>query len=999
MKRSKKLLIALLTATCFTAGAFGIAACGSSNDGALYNLYLEYRDDAGDGAMTYEEWLKATLNNANKPGDKGEQGDPGQAGAPGKDGKSAYDLYKESLPATETPKSLEEWLASLVGATGTAPHIDQTSGNWFVGTIDTGVKAGGQNGADGKGIKYIEMTADGKGLVFTFSDDSKQRLTLPSAMTHVHTYDDEVVTLLPVSGEHDGLGYKTCTDNDCEHIELVVMSCYKVKVTLSDGKTPAAGAVVKLGTVSATADASGYAVFPDVEYGEHKLTAELSGYVQTANISTTASKYKYEVNLAKDVTASKTLDELAKVGDKAEYYLTMTGEEDFMGMYFESVSLTLAVSELSKYKVTLPDGYEMVLFGENSSYEASVRGYDYFIAGANESIEISFEIDTDYSDNKCSFPFTVEKVTPPQPGSIDYPVEFGLDKEVSLTASANTDVYFVFNGLSNRYTFTFGENVKLTRLNADFEATKEVTSGTAMRFGSEYYSTYFKAQATDGKIKFTLAASPLDGEKAKPVTLNKGQSVTIDKDAEVFKETYGVWYKIELSKGTYTLNTTAGNANFMLYDALPASDYDGSELANISTAKYIFAVDAETAKTYYIKATSACTFAIADYNAATDAGYSREFPKDINDGTVNVQKGTEWWYKYTVAQDGLLNVSSPDGASFYVYDVSFKMLFSSRNVKQPEVNNGTVYYINAYTYGGTDVSLAVGVIQKVNKVDYSFDVKDDFGNAISGATVKATLEGEEAVTGTTDAEGKATLNLTPGEWTVVVEDVEGYQNARVVTDIYHTASNTSIVLKKLHNYVITSKTADGTAVKDITVIIQKGEGAGWVTVNSKITDAEGKVSFSLVNDNYRVLIESEEYTLVVSGSNTGIIIMKYTEDQENYNIDITVKVNAASAELKLGENQVTAGTEYTLKVTNDDAFNILSDKIQSMVCHTSSMGDVNVINGGAFNSVFAGFVGVVQADGGVNVDLSTNKNMGGETTYTFTFVFAEDTTVNVVSTL
>lgn len=59
-------------------------------------------------------------------------------------GKSAYEIAVElGYEGTE-----EQWIASLKGedgVPGTTPHIGQ-NGNWFIGDVDTGVAAGGQNG-------------------------------------------------------------------------------------------------------------------------------------------------------------------------------------------------------------------------------------------------------------------------------------------------------------------------------------------------------------------------------------------------------------------------------------------------------------------------------------------------------------------------------------------------------------------------------------------------------------------------------------------------------------------------------------------------------------------------------------------------------------------------------------------------------------------------------------------------------------------------------------
>lgn len=54
----------------------------------------------------------------------------------GDPGKSAYEIaVQKGFSGTE-----EQWIASLVGRPGEAPHIGN-NGNWFVGAVDTGVAA------------------------------------------------------------------------------------------------------------------------------------------------------------------------------------------------------------------------------------------------------------------------------------------------------------------------------------------------------------------------------------------------------------------------------------------------------------------------------------------------------------------------------------------------------------------------------------------------------------------------------------------------------------------------------------------------------------------------------------------------------------------------------------------------------------------------------------------------------------------------------------------
>ena len=90
--------------------------------------------------------------------------------ASGGGGKSAYELYVEEEEGKgNTPLSLSEWLESLQGQQGIAgvsPHIDPSTGNWFIGETNTGVHAQGINGLDGSVGKsayeiYVEHVPNG----------------------------------------------------------------------------------------------------------------------------------------------------------------------------------------------------------------------------------------------------------------------------------------------------------------------------------------------------------------------------------------------------------------------------------------------------------------------------------------------------------------------------------------------------------------------------------------------------------------------------------------------------------------------------------------------------------------------------------------------------------------------------------------------------------------------------------------------------------------------
>jgi len=98
---------------------------------------------------TESEWL-ASLKG--EPGPAGEQGPKGDTGASGQDGASAYQVWLDE----GNTGSEQDFLDSLVGpkgdtgADGVTPHIDESSGNWFIGDTDTGVHAEGPQGEQGE---------------------------------------------------------------------------------------------------------------------------------------------------------------------------------------------------------------------------------------------------------------------------------------------------------------------------------------------------------------------------------------------------------------------------------------------------------------------------------------------------------------------------------------------------------------------------------------------------------------------------------------------------------------------------------------------------------------------------------------------------------------------------------------------------------------------------------------------------------------------------------
>lgn len=116
------------------------------------------------------------VNNDEDP-DLGKWREYGSGGGTGTAGKSAYEIAVDNgFVGTET-----EWLESLKGSdgdkgdNGTTPHIDETTKNWFIGDVDTGILAQGTDGKDGKSISTITKD-DNDNIIVTFTDGSTQNI-------------------------------------------------------------------------------------------------------------------------------------------------------------------------------------------------------------------------------------------------------------------------------------------------------------------------------------------------------------------------------------------------------------------------------------------------------------------------------------------------------------------------------------------------------------------------------------------------------------------------------------------------------------------------------------------------------------------------------------------------------------------------------------------------------------------------------------------------------
>ena len=96
--------------------------------------------------------VKGDKGDQGDQGVKGDKGDKGDTGSQGQQGLQGI----QGNQGNTGPAGVQ----GVQGVPGTTPHIDATTGNWFIGTTNTGIKAQGTNGVDGQdGVGVVWQTA------------------------------------------------------------------------------------------------------------------------------------------------------------------------------------------------------------------------------------------------------------------------------------------------------------------------------------------------------------------------------------------------------------------------------------------------------------------------------------------------------------------------------------------------------------------------------------------------------------------------------------------------------------------------------------------------------------------------------------------------------------------------------------------------------------------------------------------------------------------------
>lgn len=164
MNTKKKLLIALLSAACITAGAFSLAACGDNSEGGLQDAYQIYAEAAGDNALSYEDWL-SLIKDGNLTSDGLEDAYNAYTQAAG-DNALSYDSWLAAIKSdmTDTLQSAyNDYLAATLKADGAALSYE----DWQT-MIKTYATALGD-----RTIVSSSVDSDGN-FILTYSDNSSE---------------------------------------------------------------------------------------------------------------------------------------------------------------------------------------------------------------------------------------------------------------------------------------------------------------------------------------------------------------------------------------------------------------------------------------------------------------------------------------------------------------------------------------------------------------------------------------------------------------------------------------------------------------------------------------------------------------------------------------------------------------------------------------------------------------------------------------------------------
>ena len=218
MKKAKKLLVTMLSVFAVTAGALGMTACdngmfetqsSSSSQQVtenefrqVYAMYVTYAEAQGQTPMSYEAWLMSIRG---EKGDKGEDGVDGLTPYIGENGNWWIGDVDTGIRASgekgEKGDQGEQGIQGVQGEDGKSAYqiwldagytgTEKDFLAWLKG--EAGAKGEkGDQGEQGVGIKKVEYDENGN-LAITFTDGTTQTVEMPKQEIHTHEWDNVII--------------------------------------------------------------------------------------------------------------------------------------------------------------------------------------------------------------------------------------------------------------------------------------------------------------------------------------------------------------------------------------------------------------------------------------------------------------------------------------------------------------------------------------------------------------------------------------------------------------------------------------------------------------------------------------------------------------------------------------------------------------------------------------------------------------------------------------
>lgn len=891
MNKKTKLLLVLLSSTALTAGAFGLAACsGEAHNEEYYAQYQQYVSATAEGeVLSYEDWLIGILEDAK--GEKGDKGDTGEAGKAG-----TQWTVGEVDPAATAGADGDFYLNKT-----TFDVYNKANGTWTkIGSIKG---SDGAAGATGNGIDTI-VYKDGA-LEVSLTSGDKITVALPDEITHVHTYGENITVVVPSTLENEGIGYKKCTQNGCEHIELVAIPIPKYNITVSYAGAPLANANVTIsgkgisdeGTVAAQTDKDGKVTLSVLALGEYTLSVD--GYTIIGNSKTSSTTTDQTIEVAKTIGA----DGITEAGTYAVVVSSQIAKYPWGDTYEEIIPQEVSLkagAQNTSIKVTPSSTDSIFLNSSNSQIEDIAPDGSYTaIIRKGETSSVNLSVDQAYFDSgkyeygdTIIYSIKVEYLAAPAEGTVE---ELSLDgsalTEAGLTKTAEADqwIYYTWTTTNTEYSklkFTLGADNTLEF--TSYQNFSNVTvspdaDGVLIYSDNEYRTTFnFRVKSASGNISVGAEYYAAPGEKIKPISMDNyafGTELT-GKAEKKNAVTYYKWVadrsgEIVLEgKDVTNADSTSSSTEISIYKdisaKMPQSEFDVSDGIGFYNV-----VEGET---YYfgIKAIGSAldyNFQIRTYNATTDDGFGAAHPLAITgaDYALDNFAGTKY-LKYTndtekeVWLQLIDDESDYSSISFYsavttleenaegAVEMDMKSRLSYESYYKAGLKPGESVYIviEAYSYDPMTRTFS-NYINEVEQVTDTFTVVNKELEPVAGVEVLILGDGNETIaSGTTNEEGVATITYSSGKYSIGVTEGEYKINDTMTTD-YHKAADTqeySVSVVGKTTYTVTVLGTDGTTgTEGVTVTVYDSESA---EVATGTTDSEGKFTFNEFADRYTV---------------------------------------------------------------------------------------------------------------------------------------------------